>query len=90
MEPLVPHLPAQLKPPHPQLLLPLLNPLQQPRSLLLQAVMIMEALMEPMEPTDGTTKNLSYSTIFFLINYVAILFKHVPSAVKLIAFQDIF
>ena len=50
----------------------------------------LEALMEPMEPTDGTTKNLSYSTIFYFINYVAILFKHVPSAVTLIAFQDIF
>ena len=51
---------------------------------------LMEALMEPMEPTDGTTKNLSYSTIFYFIIYVAILFKYVSSAVTLIAFQDIF
>ena len=66
MEPLVPHLPAQLKPPHPQLQLPLLNLLQQPKNLPLPAAMIMEALMEPMEPTDEmiTIKDLSYSTFF--------------------------
>ena len=76
MEPLVPHLPAQLKPPHPQLPLPLLNLLQQPKNLPLPAAMIMEALMEPMEPTDGmiTIKDVSYSTFFHKLFYFKAFF----------------
>ena len=64
MEPLVPHLLAQLKPPHPQLPLPLLNLLQQPKNLPLPAAMIMEALMEPTDGMMITIKDVSYSTFF--------------------------
>ena len=83
MEPLVPHLPAQLKPPHPQLPLPLLNLLQQPKNLPLPAAMIMEALMEPTDGMMITIKDVSYSTFFhklccYFISrpFVVIMFLH--------------